>query len=69
MNNRVTLNVFSNGKKITVIKRRPVVKGFVGNFVPHWARYNNEIYLIKGGIDYEYMHGPKPEGMEYFIEI
>jgi len=66
---QVTLDVIQDGKRVTIIRRKPIVEGFVGNFIPHWARYQKKVYRIQGGIDYEYMHGPKPEGRDYYIDI
>jgi hypothetical protein len=51
---------------IEIIERKPFHKGFVGNFVPHWVRYKGKTYLLKGGIDYAYMHG---EPLEAYIDI
>jgi hypothetical protein len=42
---------------IETIDRVPFNKGFIGNFVPHWCRYKNQRHLIRGSIDYSYMHG------------
>ena len=39
------------------IERKPFHNGFVGNFIPHWVRYKGKEHLLKGGIDYAYMHG------------
>lgn len=44
-------------KFIETIKCKPFNKGFVGNFVPHWCKYKGKNYLIRGSIDYSYMHG------------
>lgn len=46
-----------NEELVDTIDRKPFNKGFVGNFIPHWARYKNQEYLIQGSIDYAYMHG------------
>ena len=46
-----------NLELIETIDRKPFNKGFIGNFVPHWARYKNEVYLVHGSIDHAYMHG------------
>ncbi len=66
---KMTIDVIQNGKRVSIIRRNPIVKGFFGNFIPHWARYQKKVYLIHGGIDYAYMHGPKPEGRDYYIDI
>lgn len=42
---------------LETIDRKPFNKGFMGNFVPHWARYKGKEYLVHGSIDYAYMHG------------
>lgn len=39
------------------INRKPFHNGFVGNFVPHFTRYNRSLYLIHGSIDSAYMQG------------
>jgi len=66
---KVVLDVIQDGKRVFIIKRKPIIKGFIGNFIPHWARYQKKTYIIQGGIDYEYMRGPKPEGKDYYIDI
>ena len=48
---------FYNLKLIEEIDRKVFNKGFFGNFVPHYCRYKNEVYLVHGSIDHSYMHG------------
>ena len=55
-----------NEKVVEIIDRKIFNKGFVGNFVPHWARYKGKVYLVKGGIDYAYMHG---DPLETYIVV
>lgn len=43
--------------KVCTITRKPFIKGFFGNFVPHYCRYKRQVYMIQGSIDYAYMHG------------
>jgi len=62
------MEVIKNGKLVEVIKRKPITK-IIGNFNPHWVRYHGKQYLVRGGIDYAYMHGDHPLGVEYYIEI
>ena len=47
----------SNEILVEEIDRKPFNSGFMGNFIPHWCRYKNRVYLIHGSIDYAYMHG------------
>ena len=56
----------TTGKVIEVIKRTPFHKGFVGNFVPVYVRYNSQPYFLHGGWDYAYMHGTPTEA---WIEV
>lgn len=44
-------------KYLETINRKPFHKGFFGNFVPHYCRYQNQVYQIYGSIDSAYMHG------------
>ena len=60
------IEVRSKGKVLKVINRKPFHNGFVGNFVPHWVRYNKKEYLLKGGIDSAYIQGEPPEA---YIEV
>ena len=62
------LEVKKDGKVIEVIDRKPTAK-MIGNFNPHFVRYHNKQHLVKGGVDYAYMHGEHPLGVEYFIEV
>ena len=57
-----------NLTEIETIDRKPFNKGFVGNFVPHWCRYKNKVYLIHGGIDYSYMHDVDVNGMYIVVD-
>jgi len=57
---------YVGGEVIETIERKPFHNGFVGNFVPHWVRYKNEEYLLKGGIDSSYIQG---EPTEAYIEV
>ena len=57
---------FIGGNVLKTINRKPFNRGFVGNFVPHWVRYNKEEYLLKGGIDSAYIQG---EPVENYIEL
>ena len=38
---------YVGGEVITVIKRKPFHRGWFGNFVPVWVRYQREEYLLK----------------------
>ena len=52
------IKVLDKEKKfIETIYRKPFNKGFLGNFIPHWCRYKRKVYLVRGSIDYSYMHG------------
>jgi len=64
------VNVVEKGsrKLIEVIERKPIAK-CIGNFNPHWVRYKNEMHLVLGGIDYAYIHGNNPLGVNYYIEV
>ena len=44
-------------EEIELINRIPFNRGFIGNFVPHYCRYQSKVHLIRGSIDYSYMHG------------
>ena len=53
---------------IEVVERKPHAE-MCGNFNPHWVRYHGKDWLVHGGIDYAYMHGTNPEGVQYYIEF
>lgn len=53
----MNIKVYVNNIYFKTINRKPFNKGFMGNFVPHYCRYKNEVHLIIGSIDYAYMHG------------
>jgi len=65
---RLTIQVKekATGHIVDTIQRIPFNRGFVGNFVPVWVRYNRKEYLLQGGWDYAYMHGTPSEA---WIEI
>jgi len=51
----------TGGEIIKIIDRKPFNYGFMGNFIPHWVRYQNKEYLLKGGIDAAYIQGEQEE--------
>ena len=50
------IEVRKDGQLVETVERKPFNKGPFGNFVPHYVRYKTQVYLLKGGIDYAYMH-------------
>jgi hypothetical protein len=46
-----------NLRVLEFIKRKPYHKGMVGNFCPHYCKYEHREWLIHGSVDYAYMHG------------
>ena len=63
---KIEVRTKKNGKVLKVIDRTPFHNGFVGNFVPHWVRYNTKEYLLRGGMDCAYLQG---EPLENYIEV
>ena len=54
------------GNILKIIERKPFQTGFVGNFIPHWVRYNKKEYLLHGGIDSSYI---QEQEIETYIEV
>lgn len=52
---------------VEVIDRKPFHRGFLGNFVPHYARYKGKVYLLRGDLDYAYMHGHDEEDVPVIL--
>jgi hypothetical protein len=66
--NKLRFNVLDENEKILeTITRVPIYKS-IGNFNPTWIRYHGKMYYVYGGIDYAYMHGNNPLGIEYYIK-
>ena len=68
MPNEMSIKVINDGDTEISITRVPIIES-IGNFNPHFIRYKRKIYIVQGGVDYAYMHGERPLGIDYYIDF